>query len=65
MVTAIGIIMLIVLPIILSRFVWQVEVDAATIELEDEVAHYLQKEMGVEFPVPKKRFYPIMKSDRR
>lgn len=56
MVTAIGIIMLIVLPIILSRFVWQVEVDAATIELEDEVAHYLQKEMGVEFPVPKKTF---------
>lgn len=57
--------MLIILPIILSRFVWQVEVDAATIELEDEVALYLQNEMGVNFPVPKKRFYPIMKSDRR
>ncbi|MGN7476622.1 sporulation protein YqfD [Solibacillus silvestris] len=56
-VTVIGMLALIVLPLLLSRFIWQIEVDANTVELEDEVANYLEDEMDVQFPVRKNAFY--------
>lgn len=57
LVTLIGIFVLLIIPLLLSRFIWQVEVEASTIELEDEVMSYLQDEVGMEFPVGKNKFF--------
>ena len=54
--TGIGLILLLIIPLLLSRFIWQVEVEAQTVELEDEVMDYLQQEVGIEFPVRKSAF---------
>lgn len=55
-VTLIGIFVLLIIPLILSRFIWQVEVEASSIELEDEVMSYLKDEVGMEVPVGKSTF---------
>lgn len=54
--TGIGLILLLIVPLLLSRFIWQVDVEAQTVEIEDEVMDYLQKEVGIEFPVRKNAF---------
>ena len=56
LITLIGLLVLLIIPLVLSRFIWHVEVDAQTVELEDEVMQYLQGEMGMEFPVGKSTF---------
>lgn len=54
--TGLGLMLLFIVPLLLSRFIWQVEVEAQTVEIEDEVMAYLQQEVGVEFPVRKNIF---------
>ena len=56
-VTLIGMLLLFVIPFGFAQFIWQVQADAETIELEDQVNRYLQQEMALELPIYKGRFY--------
>lgn len=54
--TLIGLICLFVLPFIFSQYLWKLEVQADTIELSDDVMHYLNYDLAIEFPMYRKNF---------
>ena len=54
--TFFGLLLLIVLPIFLGQYVWKMEVQAQTIELSDEVMHYLLHDLKIEMPTSQKEF---------
>jgi similar to stage IV sporulation protein len=54
--TILGLLLLVVLPIFLGQYVWKMDVQAETIELSDEVMHYLLHDLGIELPTRQKDF---------
>ena len=54
--TFFGLVLLIILPILLAQFIWKMEVQADTIELSDEVMHYLVHDLKIEMPTSQKEF---------
>ncbi|MEG0381277.1 MAG: sporulation protein YqfD, partial [Kurthia sp.] len=55
-VSMLGVFLLLVIPVILSQFVWKVDVQANTVELEDEVYQYLTEELAIQLPVRRAKF---------
>ncbi|WP_253896169.1 sporulation protein YqfD [Solibacillus sp. R5-41] len=51
-----GLLILLVIPIILSQFVWKIDVQANTVELEDEVYQYLTDGLAIQLPVRRGQF---------
>jgi similar to stage IV sporulation protein len=56
MVTFIGMLLLIALPIFFTQYIWKVEIEASTIEIEDEVAQFLENELAIEMPMRRQSF---------
>lgn len=56
LVTLIGMLVLLAIPIFLTQFIWKVEIEASTIELEDEVAEFLEKELAIQMPMRRQSF---------
>ncbi|MER1956136.1 MAG: sporulation protein YqfD [Solibacillus sp.] len=56
-VTLVGVLLLVIIPFVLAQFIWQVQTEAETIELEDTMDNYLKNEMELELPVYKGKFY--------
>lgn len=51
-----GLLLLLVIPVVFSQFVWKIDVEASTVELEDEVYQYLTEELAIQVPVRSGQF---------
>lgn len=52
--TSLGILFIVCLPLVLLQFVWKVEVNAPAVEVEDQLHRYLQGELNLRTPLSKK-----------
>ncbi|MGE7023471.1 sporulation protein YqfD [Solibacillus cecembensis] len=55
-VSIVGLLFLLVIPVVFSQFVWKIDVEASTVELEDEVYQYLTEELAIQVPVRSGQF---------
>ncbi|MEG0438785.1 MAG: sporulation protein YqfD [Solibacillus sp.] len=55
-VSIVGLLFLLVIPVVFSQFIWKIDVEASTVELEDEVYQYLTEELAIQVPVRSGQF---------
>lgn len=56
MMTFLGVFLLLCIPLLLSQFVWKIEIQAETIELEDSISEYLVEKQEIRLPMLRKQF---------